>query len=131
MLCALFLSTGGIKAEEKAKQTKPQKQESVSTGEIESFKNSKAWNKVDDSLQTAWINAMSQGNGDMKLECFVRVEPPADEGDRSFLISNGFIVQVFAGNIARGRMKAKDLKSVAELPFVQKVSLAKPPDTSN
>lgn len=125
----LSLLAGGIYAKGKAKQVKTQVPEAASVSEIADFKNSKAWNKVDDSLKDAWINAINTGNRDLKLECFVRVEPPADEGDQSFLISNGFIVQMFAGNIGRGHMKAGDLRSVAELPFVQKVSLAKPPDS--
>jgi hypothetical protein len=131
LLCLLFFLADPLGAKEKVKRPESQTSGSVLTDEVTDFKNSRAWKKVDDSLKSAWINAMNTGNRDLKLECFVRVEPPADEGDESFLINRGFIVQIFAGNIARGHMKARDLKGVAELPFVQKVSLAKPPDKSN
>lgn len=91
------------------------------------FKASKAWNKLDAGLQQAWQDAKKAGDMSRRLDCFVRVRAPADEGDQSFLISHGFIVRQFAGTIATGHMKAADLPSVAELPFVDSIKLAKPP----
>lgn len=91
------------------------------------FEGSKAWNKLDPGLQKAWLDAKKAGDMGHRLDCFVRVRAPADEGDRSFLENHGYVVRQFAGTIATGHMKAGDLQSVAELPFVDSVRLAAPP----
>ncbi|MFH1874541.1 MAG: hypothetical protein ABH859_05075 [Pseudomonadota bacterium] len=88
------------------------------------FEGTKAWNKVDPNLQAAWQAAQKNGDMEEKFSCIVRVEAPMDDGDLNFLTSAGFIVQMPAGNSARGQVKAKNLENVANLPFVQKIILS-------
>ena len=101
---------------------------SQNTSEIKAFQNSRDWRKLGPRIRQVWLDAMRTGDNNRKLECFVRVRYPADEGDQSFLISKGFIVQIFAGSIARGHMKAQALRQVAHLPFVDSIKLSTPPD---
>lgn len=101
-----------------------QNDKSKATDEITAFQNSREWGKLGPRIKEVWGNAMKSGNTDLKLECFVRVRYPPDQGDESFLISNGFIVQVFAGSIARGHMKASALPDVARQWFVDSIKLS-------
>ncbi|MBT3182858.1 MAG: hypothetical protein HN337_10205 [Deltaproteobacteria bacterium] len=87
------------------------------------FEQSRAWKKLGTRVQSAWLAAKKTGDMSTRLDCFVRIESPADDGDKSFLISNGFNVMVF-GLITRGHMQVKDLRRVAELPFVQSIKLS-------
>jgi hypothetical protein len=96
-----------------------------------SFETSKAWNKLGDSLKTAWLDAKKAGDMSRRFDCFVRVRAPADRGDESFLLDKGYVVRLFSGSVATGHMKAGDLPDVAGLDFVDSINLAKPPDTGN
>ena len=87
------------------------------------FQQSRAWKKLGPRVQAAWLAAKKSGNMSTRLDCFVRIESPADDGDKSFLISNGFNVMVF-GLITRGYTQAKNLQRVAEQPFVQAINLS-------
>jgi hypothetical protein len=92
---------------------------------VEEFQQSKEWKKVEPRLQEIWLSAVKDNFPDQPgLLCFVRVRAPFDLGDRSFLISRGFSVQVVAGTIARGRLDIKDLPNIASLPFVESIKLA-------
>lgn len=88
------------------------------------FERSAAWQKVDPSLQASWKEAMASGDADRRIDAFVRCQQAIDPGDKSFLISNGFIVRAVSGPIATGHLKAGDLPSVAALPFVVSVKLS-------
>jgi len=89
------------------------------------FAQSKEWNKVGPRLQALWLSALKENfSSQEKVRCFVRVRAPYSRGDKSFLISSGFSVQLFSGTIARGRMNIKDLPNVASLPFVESIKLA-------
>lgn len=101
-----------------------QAEKSKNDDAITAFQNSREWKKLTPSMKSAWLDAMKSGNTDLNLECFVTVRYPPDQGDESFLISKGFIVQVFAGAIARGHMKASALPDVARLYFVRSINLA-------
>lgn len=90
-----------------------------------SFETTKAWSKLGDTLQSAWLDAKKSGDMSRRLDCFVRVRAPADNGDQSFLFSNGFVVRQFAGPVASGYMTADDVPDVANLPFVVSIKLAK------
>jgi hypothetical protein len=92
---------------------------------IATFQNSTAWKKLDGPTQQAWLDAMQSGDTKRRMDCFVRVDAPADRGDVSFLESNGYDVRMFAGPIATGHMNAEDLPNVAGLPFVRSVRLSK------
>lgn len=91
------------------------------------FEKSPAWSKVDPQLQTAWKGAMTSGNTSQRFDAFVRCQQAIDQGDQSFLISNGFIVRAASGPIASGHLKASDLPSVAALPFVSSIKLSTKP----
>ena len=92
--------------------------------DVSSFQTSKAWNKLDSATQNAWLDAMKTGDTGRRMDCFVRVRAPADRGDESFLLDNGFDVRMFAGNVASGHMKAGDVPGVANLPFVDSIKLS-------
>jgi len=94
-------------------------------GDQNSFQMSKAWNKLDPSLQAAWLDATKAGDMSRRLDCFVRVRAPADTGDEAFLFSHGFNVRAFSGNIATGHVAAQDLQRVAELSFVDSIRSSK------
>jgi hypothetical protein len=93
---------------------------------IAAFQKSWAWKNVDPALQSAWLDAMQRGAGTTRFQCFVRIKDVMDPGDQSFLIDKGFNVRIFEGNVVRGDVAAKDLQSVAELPFVGSIKLAAP-----
>lgn len=90
------------------------------------FSTAKIWNKLEDKAQTAWLAAKQSGDMEQRFDCIVRVRSRYDSGDRSFMESHGMVVQVAAGTLVRGRMKAKDVPDVAELPFVDEVNLWTP-----
>jgi len=127
--CLVVLSASGLYAQgkQKAKDQAPQQVEQQNNEQVPgaqgSFQQSRAWNKLDDRLQAAWLDAM-KNEPTRRLDCFVRVEAPADRGDQSFLISAGYNVRMFSGPIASGNLKAQDLQDVAELPFVQSIRLS-------
>ncbi len=83
-----------------------------------------AWKKLGANAQQAWLAAKQAGNMEQQMNCFVRVEEPYDDGDRSFLISKEFVVRANAGSIVRGYMKASAAPAVAQLPFVQSIKLS-------
>ena len=58
--------------------------------DVSSFQTSKAWGKLDSATQNAWLDAMKTGDTGRRMDCFVRVRAPADQGDESFLLDNGF-----------------------------------------
>ncbi len=112
----------------KAASNEPAASEAAAPADpIVSFQNSSGWGKLDQPTQEAWLDAMKSGDTKRRLDCFVRVRAPADRGDASFLISNGYDVRMFSGPIATGHMNAEDLPSVANLPFVASVRLSKAP----
>jgi hypothetical protein len=88
------------------------------------FSASKAFQKLDADTQKAWQDAMQANDPSRRIDCFVRVRAPADRGDQSFLVSNGFVVRMFSGNTASGYLAAKDLPNVARLDFVDAVRIA-------
>ena len=90
------------------------------------FQTSSAWKKLDAGTQAAWLAAQQANNPAQRIDCFVRVQAPADQGDESFLFSTGYQVRTFAGPVATGHVQAKDLPNVAALPFVMSIKLAKP-----
>lgn len=89
------------------------------------FESSRGWAKLGSSLQEAWLDAKRSGDMSRRFDCFVRVRAPADSGDESFLLDNGFVVRLFSGTIASGHLKAQDLPHVANLYFVDSIKLAK------
>lgn len=89
------------------------------------FQASKDWNKLDPDVQAAYQGAVSTGDFSVRIDCFVRDSDILTDGDRSFLISNGFNVRTAAGNVATGYLKAGDLPSVASLPFVASIKAAR------
>lgn len=89
------------------------------------FKTEKNWNKLDDALKANWQDAMKTKDSERRMDCFVRVRAPFDEGDNSFLLSRGFAVRSEGGNIVSGHVKAIDLPSVATLDFVDAIRSAK------
>lgn len=97
---------------------------STETLQSAGFESSPEWGKLGDTLQAAWQAAKVSGDMSQKLECFVRVVAPFDQGDASFLQSNGFNVSTSGGNVVRGHVTAANLQSVAKLPFVKKINLA-------
>jgi hypothetical protein len=112
-ITAIFLlCTDGIDAKTNAASAAP------------SFEETKAWNKVGETLQTAWLAAKKSGNMEQRFKCFVRVQAPFNMGDQSFLQSAGFNVQVFSGTVGRGSVSAAQLPRVTNLPFVKKINLS-------
>jgi hypothetical protein len=89
------------------------------------FPSSREWKKLDSVLQNGWTQAKAGGTMDARVDCFVRVDPPADPGDRAFLETHGFVVRTFAGLIASGHTTYDSLQGIANLDFVQGVRAAK------
>ncbi|MFH1654163.1 MAG: hypothetical protein ABIE74_08920 [Pseudomonadota bacterium] len=100
--------------------------EDATTTQAPSFETTKTWGKLDSNMQQAWLTAQKDDNMEARLDCFVRGQQYFDEGDKSFLISQGFYWMQASGNIARGYVKANDLQNIAQLPFVTKISLIVP-----
>lgn len=90
------------------------------------FSTAKIWNKLGDKAKAAWLSEKQSGDMGQRFDCIVRVRSPYDPGDRTFMESHGMVVQVAAGTMVRGHMKAKDVPDVAELPFVAEVNLWTP-----
>ena len=122
VIVVLFVACGAmaIHAQKKGSpEAAPKAQQGSSSNE---FTQSKAWNKVGANLQQAYLAALKAGFPDQgRLTCFVKANEQIMDGDQSFLTSNGFVVQMASGFTARGQMAPKDLPSVANLPFVQKI----------
>lgn len=93
---------------------------------IAAFQASPSWNKLDQTTQNAWLSAMTSGDTERRLDCFVRGKEFLDRGDQSFLISNGFNIRASTGYIARGYVSASDLPNVARQPFVATIRLSDP-----
>lgn len=89
-----------------------------------SFELNPAWQKLDERLRAAWKDAMANDDRERRFDVFVRCREAVDEGDQSFLFNHGFVVRAASGSIASGHLKAIDLQSVAELPFVASVRLS-------
>lgn len=116
-IAAIFLlCTNGIDAKTNEAGTTP------------SFEETKAWNKVGGTLQTAWLAAKKSGDVEQSFKCFVSVRAPFNMGDQSFLQSAGFNVQVFSGTVGRGSVTAAKLPRVANLYFVKKINLSSKKD---
>ena len=88
------------------------------------FEQSREWNKLDPDVQQAYTDAVKGGDTGRRIDCFVRVEAPFDAGDRSFLFSHGYNVRTESGSVTTGYVAAKDLPSVAGLPFVLSIKSA-------
>jgi hypothetical protein len=91
----------------------------------EEFASKKDWDKVGESMKEAYLDAKKAGFPGGKVRCFVLSRDPIRPGDRAFLNSNGFVVQIVAGRTARGTMDLKNLPYVTKLFFVQKISMPK------
>ncbi len=125
-IACLFAGTAfakGVVGKEDVAQASQAEASPVSEGD--DFTKSKDWNKVGDSLRQAYIDARGAGFPEQRLLCFIRSRDPIDTGDKSFLTSKGFIVQIVSGRTARGMMDPKNLPYVAGLYFVQKITMGK------
>ncbi len=89
------------------------------------FESTKDFGKLDAGLQKAWADAKASGNMDTRVDCFIRINEMPDSGDRTFLESHGFVVNTFAGDIARGHTNVGSLPSIASLYFVSTIKTAK------
>ncbi len=127
MAAALLLVVGLAQGEANAKAQAAAAKQAQNTAAPQAsasnaFTQSEAWNKVGANLQQAYLAAEKAGFTEQdRLECFVSANENIEEGDQSFLTSNGFIVQMTSGFTARGQMAVKDLPAVANLPFVRKI----------
>lgn len=125
---AALLFAAGSPAKEK--ETKGEASKAAETKGTQSgvpgeFASSKDWGKVGESLKKAYLDAKKAGFSGGKVRCFVLSRDPIRPGDRAFLNSNGFVVQIVAGRTARGTMDLKNLPYVTKLFFVQKISMGK------
>ncbi len=111
--------------EAKADEAKADEAKADEAASQDDFTQSKKWNKLGDSLKQAYLTAKTAGFPEQRLRCFVRTRDPINPGDRSFLNSKGFNVQIVSGRSARGTLEPKNLPYIAELYFVQKISMAK------
>jgi hypothetical protein len=129
MLVALFATglASASSAKDAVKTAEKPAAASAETGATSNeFTQSKAWNKVGANLQQAYLAALATNfASDERLTCFVKANEQLMDGDQSFLTSNGFVVQMASGFTARGQMAMKNLPSVANLPFVQKIDTGK------
>ncbi len=91
---------------------------------VSAFQQSKDFQKLGADTQQAWQDAMKQGP-DTRMDVIVRVDPPYDAGDRSFLENHGMVVQMASGTLVRGHLPAQAMPSVASIPFVRSVGMAK------
>jgi len=122
----LLLSAGSSLAAEKVEGVqKAAESKSGQPAKADDFEKSKDWNKLGDSLKQAYTSAKAEGFPSQRLLCFVRTRDPIGPGDQSFLNSKGFNVQIVSGRSARGTLDPKNLPYIAELYFVQKISMAK------
>ncbi len=113
---------GMATATKKTQPAAPAPQASSTPDTPPAFTDTKDWQKLTDDFKQKWLDANKSGDMTGRVDCFIRVEPPADQGDRTFLESHGFTFITFAGNIARGYMPISNTQSVASLPFVQHVN---------
>jgi len=123
LLCAAGAVAKGVVGKDDVAQAAPSETAPVKEGN--DFTKGKEWNKVGDSLKQAYLDAKKAGFPEQRLLCFIRSRDPIGTGDRSFLTSKGFIVQMVSGRTARGMMDPKDLPAVAGLYFVQKITMGK------
>ena len=122
---ALLFATGLHAKGEKEEVTKTAETTAAQPGFPSEFESSKNWNKVADSLKQAYLDAKKAGFPEGKVLCFVRARDQLHEGDRAFLNSNGFVVQIISGRLARGFVELKNLPNITKLFFVQKISMGK------
>lgn len=134
-ICLALLSPGFLHGATQKPAKKAQTEQAPAASDsqkdsdpVAAFQNSRYWKKLDERTQQAWLDAMGANDPERRMDCFVRVRWPADQGDESFLISKGFDVRFFSGTIASGHMKANDMPDVAALPFVDSVKLSTPSD---
>jgi hypothetical protein len=127
LLIALFLLSAGAAgaADKDARIEKADKARGAEVDKTDAFQQSKDWKKLGDSLKQAYISARAAGFPKQRIRCFVLSRDPINPGDRSFLNSKGFNVQIVSGRTARGTLDPKDLPDITQLFFVQKISMAK------
>lgn len=127
LLIALFLVSAGASqaADKEERVEKADQARSAEVDKPDDFQQSKDWNKLGDSLKQAYLKAKAAGFPEQRLLCFVRTRDPINPGDRSFLNSKGFNVQIVSGRSARGTLDPKNLPYITKLYFVQKISMGK------
>jgi hypothetical protein len=127
VMVALFLA-GAVSSQAADKEERTANADEAKSAEVaqsDNFTQTKEWNKLADSLKQAYLSAKAAGFPDQRLLCFVRTRDPIDDGDRAFLNSKGFNVQIVSGRSTRGTLEPKNLPYIAKLYFVQRISMGK------
>ncbi len=94
--------------------------------QIEIFKSSEGWQKLDGRFRSAWENAMTKKDFEKSFECLLKTQGKPTNAEKKSLDEAGFHRRSVIGKISTGSIAAGDVPQVAALPFVKIMELAVP-----
>jgi hypothetical protein len=105
---------------------KPENSTAKAPSKIDVFKSSADWAKLDLHFKQAWEKAMTAGETDKKLDCFIKTKAKMDKNEKGSLADAGYTLRSLTGRIGTGSVEADNVPRVAALPFIQAMELAVP-----
>lgn len=121
VIAPLFTSCAAKNSKEVVPKAAPK-----APSQVEIFKSSDGWQKLDGRFKQAWEDAMAKGDVQKSFECLLKTDKKATDSQKRMLTDAGFNRRSQIGLIFTGSITAQDVPDVASLPFVKVMELAVP-----